>query len=152
MRESLLKIYKALVPHFLLLLPVVQHPLLMLPADLPTLSLKEWVRTLVISKILEHIKKQEILPWLLQPDLKSYMLEYINIIGSNLLHIATCASLRLRQSWYVMGFRTRKNIYIIFDSLAGLPYHCTCYVQGPGSTNTWYAIGGRTQHCIQCGS
>ena len=45
-----LKISKTLGPHFLLALPVAPHPLVMSPADLPALSLKEWVRTPVKVK------------------------------------------------------------------------------------------------------
>ena len=48
-RKSL-KINKALVPHFLLLLPTVPHPMVMLPEDLLALSLKELVRTPVKVK------------------------------------------------------------------------------------------------------
>ena len=56
-RKSL-KINKALVPHFLLLLPAVPHPMVMLPADLPALSLKEWVRTPVkVKKAQVYSKK-----------------------------------------------------------------------------------------------
>lgn len=53
-----LKINKALVPHFLSLLPVVPHPLFMLPADLPALSVKGWVRTPVkVKKVQVYSKK-----------------------------------------------------------------------------------------------
>jgi len=58
MRERLLKINKALVPHFLSLLPAVLHPLFMLPANLPALSVKVWVRTpMKVKKALVYYKK-----------------------------------------------------------------------------------------------
>ena len=53
-----LKIIKALVPHFLSLLPAVPHPLFILPADLLALSLKDWVWTPVkVKKAQVYSKK-----------------------------------------------------------------------------------------------
>ena len=48
-RKSL-KISKTLVSHFILALPIVSHPLIMSPVDLPSLCLKERVRTPVQIK------------------------------------------------------------------------------------------------------
>jgi len=45
-----LKISKTLVLHFLLALPMILHPLVMFPVDLPALSLKERVWTPVKVK------------------------------------------------------------------------------------------------------
>ena len=53
-----MKINKALVPHFLSLLPAVPHLLFTKTADLPALSLKVWVRTPVkVKKAQVYSKK-----------------------------------------------------------------------------------------------
>jgi len=67
MREIPLKNNKALVPHFLLLLPTVPHLSFVLPTDLPTLSLKGWVRTLVkVKKAQVYLQKTYL--WLILDD------------------------------------------------------------------------------------
>jgi len=66
-RESPLKNNKSLVSHFLLLFPAVPHPLFVLPADLPALSLKGWVRTPVkVKKAQVYLQKTYL--WLILDD------------------------------------------------------------------------------------
>jgi len=63
---------KSLVPHFLLLLPAVPHPMFVLPAGLTTQYLKGWVRTPVkVKKAQVYFQKTYL--WLILDDYRKFL-------------------------------------------------------------------------------